>query len=181
MSNVLIINTGGTFNKKHNRVTGDYEMTQGAIENMFDNWLNNTYPVINIINKDSLEFTDNDREELLELIKSVSYKKIVVVHGTDTLNISAEMIAQNFSDKVLDIDDGITSQNFLDKTIVFTGAMTPYYVDEIEATANLASSIGYVKGQCRKGVYIALNGCFGAYNKVEKDRLVGKFVFKENI
>jgi len=159
MEDTIIISTGGTFNKIYNKITGELEIDTSnlALKTIQDRWLSN-YKFINIINKDSLDFTPKDREELLNKIKELDYKKIVIIHGTDTIDITA---------KYLDSAK-------LEKTIVLTGAMVPFSIDPIEATANLSFAIGYAN-IAQNGVYIAINGVANSYKKVVKNRELGKF------
>jgi L-asparaginase len=96
----------------------------------------------------------------LATINHSKYNDIIVIHGTDTMDITAEYLA-----------DGD-----LDKRIILTGAMTPYSIDPIEATANLASAFGYLQTLDDDGIYIAMNGIFGSYDKVSKDRKNSKFI-----
>jgi L-asparaginase len=64
----------------------------------------------------------------------------------------------------------------LDKVIVFTGAMVPFSIDTIEATANLSMALGYARN-ASNGVYIAMQGVCGSYDKVIKNRELGKFEY----
>ncbi len=159
MRDILIINTGGTFNKIYNRLNGALEVdsTNKALKTIEQEWLC-SLKYINIINKDSLEFTQDDRELLAHTIKGAKEQKIVVIHGTDTIDISAKFIDE---------------QNF-QKVIVFTGAMVPFSINSIEATANLSLALGFAK-LANTGVYIALNGVVDSYTKVVKNRAKGKF------
>jgi L-asparaginase len=159
MEDIFIINTGGTFNKIYNKISGnlDIDTTQSTLKSIATKW-QAKLKYSSIINKDSLEFTNSDREELLDAIKNSNYNKIVVVHGTDTIDISADYVAENIKDK----------------TIVFTGAMVPFWIDKVEATANLAMALGFCK-LAQNGVYIALNGVVGEYKEIKKDKEQGLF------
>jgi L-asparaginase len=159
MEKTIIISTGGTFNKIYNKFTGnlDIDKSNSSINSIQKEWLS-SYKFIDIINKDSLDFTTQDREELLKTIKELNYKKIVIIHGTDTIDITAKFL----------------DSAKLDKTIVLTGAMVPYSINPIEATANLAFAIGY-SNLAKNGIYIAINGVAQHYSKVIKNRQIGKF------
>ena len=63
MKKILIINTGGTFNKVYNPLSGnlDIEPTGKAIKSIAKHWLSKL-KIKNIIGKDSLEMTQKDRE-----------------------------------------------------------------------------------------------------------------------
>ena len=160
MHKILIISTGGTFNKVYNSKTGalDIDKSSNALKNIASKWLTE-FEILNIIGKDSLEMTNHDRLELLSTIHQANHKHIIIVHGTDTMDITAEYLA--------DAE--------LEKTIVLTGAMVPYSIEPTEATANLASAYGYLIALEKKGVFIAMNGVMGLYNKVKKNRKEGKF------
>ena len=160
MTKTLIINTGGTFNKIYNPKNGLLEVDKNfvAIQNIASKWLCQ-FEILNIIGKDSLEITNHDRLELLSTIHQSNYHDIIIIHGTDTMDITAEYLA--------DAE--------LEKTIILTGSMVPYSIDPVEATANLASAYGYIKALEKRGVYIAMNGVMDSYEKVRKNRKEGRF------
>jgi len=161
MNKILLISTGGTFNKVYDPLKGELiiDETSSALEEIASKWLCE-FEIINIIAKDSLEMNSQDRLELLATISQSEYENIIVIHGTDTMGLTAEYLA-----------DGD-----LEKKIIITGAMVPYSIDPVEATANLASAFGYLQMLNKSGVYIVVNGLFGSYEKVKKDRKKGKFV-----
>ena len=162
MNKLLIISTGGTFNKVYNPKTGnlDIDKSSQAIKEIASKWLYG-FELLNIIGKDSLEMTDKDRVLLTSTIKdNPTYQNIIIVHGTDTMDITAEYLA--------DAE--------LERTIVLTGAMVPYSIDATEATANLASAYGYLTALEKHGVFIAMNGVIGSHEEIKKDRELGKFL-----
>ena len=160
MKKILIISTGGTFNKIYDPIKGEFSIDEAshALEQIASKWLCE-FKIMNIIGKDSLEITNHDRLELLASISHSEYHHIIIIHGTDTMDVTAEYLA--------DAD--------LEKCIVLTGAMVPYSIDPVEATANLCSAYGYINAIKEEGVYIAMNGAMGLYDKVKKDRTKGKF------
>ena len=160
MKKILIISTGGTFNKIYDPIKGEFSIDSEshALENIASKWLCEL-KIINIIGKDSLEITNHDRLELLATISHSEYHHILIVHGTDTMDVTAEYLE--------DAD--------LEKCIVLTGAMVPYSVDPVEATANLCSAYGYMNALEKEGIFIAMNGVMGSYDKVKKDRIKGRF------
>jgi len=160
MKKILIINTGGTFNKVYNPLTGnlDIEPTGEAIKSIAQAWLTEL-KVVNIIGKDSLDMTDNDRELIVSTMQKVSEKNIIVVHGTDTIDKTAAFIANAK----------------LNKKIVLTGAMVPFSINPIEATSNLSSSFGFLYGLEKKGVFISMNNVIKGYKRVVKNKEKGYF------
>ena len=158
---MLILNTGGTFNKRYNPLSGELFVPKDnhAVEAIV-NSLVVDIDVQGILYKDSLEMNDDDRELLAQTISASEEKVIIVVHGTDTMDLSADTIAQLA----------------LQKTVIFTGSMVPFSIDPIEATANLAMAIGFALRSC-SGVYIVMQGICGQYNYVRKNRECGKFEY----
>lgn len=158
---MLILNTGGTFNKRYNPLNGELEvpLDDAAVLSVLSVF---SVPVCveGIVYKDSLEMTPEDRELLGKTISQSDENTIVVIHGTDTMELSAHHIA------------GLG----LDKIVVFTGAMIPFSIDAIEATANLSMAIGYAHN-ASKGVYIVMQGVCGSYDKVIKNKNLGKFEY----
>jgi L-asparaginase len=167
---ILIIDTGGTFNKVYKPLTGslDIEKSGEAIDTIAKNWLVE-FEVINIIGKDSLDMIESDREEILQTIKKSTFNSVIIIHGTDTIDKTAKYLAKAK----------------LGREIILTGAMVPFSINPIEATANLALAYGYIERLDREGVYIALNGSVNLYNRVIKNREKGKFeettVYKNKI
>lgn len=161
MEKILLINTGGTFNKRYNRLNGELEIdTNGtALDEIALKWLY-SFETKHIIGKDSLFIDDTDRALLLATIKTSKQHKILIVHGTDTMEITAKYLERYSKDK----------------SIVLTGAMVPFSIDPIEATANLSLAFGYLQAQEAYGIFIAMNGIVGQHEQVIKNREVGKFI-----
>ena len=160
MKKILIINTGGTFNKVYNPLTGslDIELTGRAIKSIAKAWLTK-FKILNIIGKDSLDMTDEDRELIIKKIQKVKEKNIIIVHGTDTMDKTA---------KYLDKAN-------LNKKIILTGSMLPYSINPIESVSNLCSSYGYLQVLKEKGIFISMNGVIKGYKRVVKNKEKGYF------
>jgi len=159
---VQIIDTGGTFNKIYNKTNGELEVDKSsiALNDIKNRWMADL-DIVSIIGKDSLEMTELDRVQLVEAIHASNKNKIIVIHGTDTMDITAQYIAEKVENK----------------TIVLTGAMVPYSVDRVEATANLALALGSICATSDHSVYISMNGLFGKYDNVRKNKTLGRFVY----
>ncbi len=161
MRKILIISTGGTFNKEYNPHDGELVIDEAskALKEIASKWLCE-FEIINMIGKDSLHINNQDRLLLLATINMSKHDDIIVVHGTDTMDITAQYL----------------TNGDLEKRIVLTGAIVPYFIDSVEATANLASAFGYLQSLKKDGVYIVMNGVFGSYDQIKKDRKNAKFV-----
>ena len=153
MKKILIVNTGGTFNKIYDPIRGEFiiDLESQALNKIATKWLCE-FNIVNIIGKDSLDMTNHDRLELLATISQSEYHHILIVHGTDTMEITAEYLA--------DAE--------LEKCIVLTGSMVPYSVDPVEATANLSSASGYINALDKAGVFIAMHGVMRKSEDIKK-------------
>jgi L-asparaginase len=159
---LIVISTGGTFNKIYNPISGELDVDQAsnAIKDIAQKWLCE-FKLINIIGKDSLKMSDEDRKILVQTIQNQKAKKILIIHGTDTIDQSAKVVSAKIRDKI----------------IVFVGAMVPFAIDEVEATANFALGVGFLQGEPKDGVYIAMHSIVKSWDKIIKDKEAG--VFKE--
>ncbi len=157
---MLILNTGGTFNKRYNPLSGEMEVPYDnlAVEKILSTF---TYDVelAGLIYKDSLDMDIEDRKMMTKIIAASSDTHFVIIHGTDTMDMSAA-----FLDEVLE-----------DKVIVFTGAMVPFEIDPVEATANLAMALGFAKSMKTPGVYICMQGSVERHDRLVKNKKLGKF------
>ena len=83
---MIILNTGGTFNKRYDPISGKLFVPRDnrAIETILDP-LVIPMDVEGLIYKDSLEMDDEDRSLLADTIAQSDEKIIIVVHGTDTM------------------------------------------------------------------------------------------------
>ncbi len=154
MKNILIVNTGGTFNKRYNPLKGELEVPKDsiALENILKYFYNLKYELKNIIHKDSLDMQESDRKEIAALIKNSPSEKILIIHGTDTMDKTAEFLEKYISNK----------------TILLTGAMVPFSIDSVEANANLSMSLGYLLNCIKNGIFIAMHGLVDEHKNIYK-------------
>lgn len=159
-SDMLILNCGGTFNKKYNQISGELDVAydNSAIEKILKS-SSVKYALAGVVYKDSLDMDANDRKMLANIIMDSSDDKFLIIHGTDTMNLSAEFLGEIFSDK----------------KIVFTGAMQPFSIDPVEASLNLGMALGFLEALESSGVYICMSGYVKPYNQIIKNRDIGKF------
>jgi L-asparaginase len=166
MSMRLIV-TGGTIDKQYNELTGQLGFDEGFAHEMLDQ-ARFTSP-INIewvLMKDSLDMTEEDREEIAQACDRSPDEKIVITHGTDTMINTAQVLAKM---------PGLGK-----KTIVLVGAMVPFsFGVKSDASFNLGAAIAFVQ-TLPPGVYIAMNGRYFTSDNVRKDRTLGVFSELEN-
>ncbi len=101
----------------------------------------------------------SDRKMIANIIMESKDDKFIIIHGTDTLDITASFLSEIFDNR----------------KIVLTGAMNPFEINNIEATLNLGMAIGFVKAQEKNGVYICINGYVESCENIVKNKELGKF------
>ena len=161
---ITVLNTGGTFNKRYNPIKGQLEVPTDniALDKIIKSCFNVEFDIKNIVSKDSLDFTQEDRKTILENIINSENDKIIIIHGTDTVDLTAKFI------------DGKVEG----KKIVFTGAMVPMSIDEVEATMNFSQAIGFLNAPIEDGIYLSMHGVVVEHSKLKKDRSLGQFLVK---
>jgi len=161
---MLILNSGGTFNKRYNPISGALEVPYDnkAIEEILQS-VYLQYGLAGVVYKDSLEMDSNDRKMLANIILESTDDTFVIIHGTDTIDISAEFLSEVFDDR----------------KIILTGAMQPFSVDRVEASLNLGMAIGFVQAIQENGVFICMNGFVKPWNRLVKNKSLGRFEFVE--
>lgn len=107
---------------------------------------------------DSLEMTDADREIIIGHCRQCSEAKIVITHGTDTMDQTARKLGEAG----------------LNKTIVLTGAMVPYKFGSSDGLFNMGSALAFVQ-TLPVGVYVVMNGRYFNWNNVRKNKASGIF------
>ena len=157
---IQILITGGTFDKSYNHISGDLFFEKTHIPEMLKRSkcrLNVDVKTLMMI--DSLEMTKKDIEKIIDECKKTKSSRIVITHGTDTMVNTAKKIAEKIKNK----------------TIVLTGAMIPYaFGSSSDGFFNLGSALSFVQ-TLKNGIYIAINGQYFDYDKVEKNKLKGYF------
>ncbi|MCY4044437.1 MAG: asparaginase domain-containing protein [Cellvibrionales bacterium] len=154
-----LITTGGTIDKIYKPTTGELTFDESSLNEMISQ--GNTVDDISVTHLmaiDSLEMTNVMREQLLDYIKTSTFKKIIVTHGTDTMPETANHLMQAK----------------IDKTIILTGAMIPYRIKNSDALFNLGGAM--IAAQLLPiGVYIAMNGKIFDAGNVTKNKTKGIF------
>ena len=154
-----IIATGGTFDKHYNPIDGQLVFGDSVLpEALARARLSDAHVFQSLMAIDSLDMVDSHRQQILAACKAAPEDRIVVVHGTDTLRETAEVLAG--------------AQ--LTKTIVLTGAMVPYDITGSDALFNLGSAIVATQ-LCAPGVWVAMQGRVFAWHEVRKNRAAGRF------
>jgi len=154
-----ILVTGGTFDKRYDPVTGELGFGESHVPRIVERArLAGSVAVQVVMLIDSLDMLDSHRQQVLDACRAAPEESIVVVHGTDTMVETAAVLAEAA----------------LDKTIVFTGAMVPFPVDDSDASFNLGAAVAYASSLAH-GVWVAMNGVARPWSNVRKNRTAGVF------
>ena len=156
---VRIFTTGGTFDKEYDEITGELyfqDTHMGEILELGRSRLKVKITTLMLI--DSLEMKDSDRLKILDHCKSVDESQIVITHGTDTMTKTCSILAEAK----------------LKKTIVLTGAMIPYKFGSSDGLFNIGGALAFAQS-LPHGVYVAMNGRYFHWDKVQKNKDTGVF------
>ncbi|HYC70940.1 MAG TPA: asparaginase domain-containing protein [Opitutaceae bacterium] len=155
---VRIFATGGTIDKVYFDAASTYEVGEpqvGAVLRASN--VTFDYVVESVMQKDSLQMDDADRELIRHRVQAAPERLILITHGTDTMTATAARL-----------------EGLPDKVIVLTGAMQPARFRESDAVFNLGCAIGALQA-LPPGVYIAMNGRISPASAVKKNRAAGRF------
>ncbi len=156
---IRILVTGGTFDKEYDEVGGKLFFKDTHLQEMLGlGRCKLDVALRTLMMVDSLEMTDADRSLIVEQCKHTKERKIVITHGTDTMEVTAQTLGKTINDK----------------TIVLTGAMVPYKFGSSDGLFNLGSALAFVQ-VLPPGVYIAMNGRVFEWDNVRKNRKTGVF------
>jgi len=165
---IYVLTTGGTMEKVYSERTGSVSNVVSKI----DRYLallrlpECEVNVVPLINKDSLEMTDEDRILILGMVRAILKENasIVITHGTDTM-----------------VKTGLYLQRALpqlETPIVLTGAMTPLGFEGSDGLQNLTESL-LAAQLLPSGVYVVMHGAVYPVHRVRKDHALGRFVWTD--
>jgi len=155
---IRFVTTGGTIDKIYFDALSQFEVGDSLVKHILtDGLVEFDYDIVPLLQKDSLEMTDADRQSLYDLIAKDDAKHFIITHGTDTMPETAEKLA-----------------GLAEKTIVLTGALTPARFRTTDAVFNVGMAVAAVQA-CEPGVYIAMNGQVFPAGEVRKNRDANRF------
>ena len=156
---IRILVTGGTFDKEYDEIHGRLFFKQSHVPEMLA--LGRAKLDVNVqtlMMIDSLDMTAVDRAKIMSACRQAPEHRIVITHGTDTMETTATMLAAAVKGK----------------TVVLTGAMVPYKFGSSDGLFNLGSALAFVQ-TLPAGVYVAMNGRWFPADRVRKNRSDGIF------
>lgn len=156
--------TGGTIEKIYDELDGSLENRETIVKNKLLQRLRLPYTEINvreIMSKDSLQMNDVDRLKILEAIReSESGHPIVVLHGTDTMDLTAKYCLENHPKVTV--------------PVVFTGAMKPLGFDDSDAIQNVIEAM-MASRILGAGFYVTFHGKLFTVPNLRKNKSKGTF------
>ena len=121
---IKIIVTGGTFDKEYNELTGELFFKDTHLHEMLTKGRSKLeLEISTLMMIDSLDMTEQDRKKIADACTSSKEDKIIITHGTDTMPVTAAILAEQIKNK----------------TIVLTGAMVPYKFGSSDGLFNLGA------------------------------------------
>src|SRR6202050_3062366 len=169
MQKIYVFATGGTIEKVYSEQTGNVQNLDSKIDRYFRmlRLPDAEIAVTHVMNKDSLEMTDVDRERVLGAVReklNADPAPIVITHGTDTMVDTGLLLQQGLAN--------------LQYPIVLTGAMTPLGFEGSDGLQNLTESLLAAR-VLAPGVYVVMHNQVFPVDRVRKDRELARFVWKE--
>lgn len=158
---IRVLVTGGTFDKDYLELEGRLHFRDTHVPEML-RLGRCELPIVveTLMLIDSLEMTDAHRASILAACRRAPEERIVVTHGTDTMELTARTL-------------GAAA---LAKTIVLTGAMVPYTFGSSDGLFNLGSALAFAQA-LPIGTYVAMNGRVLGWEHAHKDKATGVFEF----
>ena len=156
---VKILITGGTFDKEYDEISGKLYFNDTHLPEILAlGRCGLDVSLDRLMMIDSLEMTDADRDQIWRECTTCAENKLVITHGTDTMEVTARRLGEA----------GIA------KTIVLTGAMIPYKFGSSDGLFNMGTALAFVQS-LPHGVYVAMNGKCFKWDNVRKNKVKGTF------
>lgn len=156
---IRIFITGGTFDKEYNELNGQLYFKETHMQDLLLMGRNRVpVNIKTLMLIDSLDMTEADRDVIVQECIHREETKIVITHGTDTMHVTAKLLAEKVRGK----------------TVVLTGAMIPIKFGSSDGLFNLGSALAFVQS-LPEGVYVAMNGRYFSWENVRKNKISGIF------
>jgi len=161
---IHIVTTGGTIEKVYSESSGRVENAASKIDRYMQSLRlpDTRVEVASLMNKDSLEMNDADRELVLAAVRAkVAEAPVVVTHGTDTMVETGRLLKARIHAPA--------------HPVILTGAMTPLGFERSDGLQNLTESLLAAR-ILPPGVWIVVHNEVFDVDRVRKDRANARFV-----
>jgi len=167
MQRIYLLSTGGTMEKVYSEQTGHVQNVESKVERYFRflRLADADIRVRPLMNKDSLEMTSEDRENILAAVRDCLREPapVVITHGTDTMVETGLVLQRNLADLAI--------------PIVMTGAMTPLGFEGSDGLQNLTESLLAAR-LLAPGVWLVMHNQVFPIDRVRKNRELARFEAK---
>lgn len=162
---IRILTTGGTIEKSYCEEDGTLRNRASIIREGLIASLRLPYTHLeleSVLNKDSLEMDDADREQIAQAVAGTAQRgdPVVILHGTDTMSVSADYCYRKLGTPPV--------------AVVFTGAMKPMGFIDSDARQNVTEAL-LAAQLMPPGFYIAFHNRVFPVPGVRKNRETGTF------
>ncbi len=155
-----IFTTGGSIDKTYSTQVSDFVVGPPLVaEVLRDANTAFAYDVHELMRKDSLQLTDDDRAHIVEWVRASPQRHILITHGTDTMPETGL---------------ALLAAGVADKTVVLTGAMRPAAFKDSDASFNIGCALTAAQ-TLPPGVYIAMHGLIFDPARVRKNHTLNRF------
>lgn len=161
---ITMLTTGGTIDKTYDEYAGSLSNVGSVLDDILrllrlpDVFIRH----VAVMHKDSLDITEDDRRRILTAVQDAipSSDAIIVLHGTDTLSKTGEVLHRALDD--------------LEVPVIMTGAMRPYEFRDSDALQNVTEAMLAAR-LLEPGVYVVMHNRVLEFPGVVKDRHAGEF------
>ena len=156
---VIIISTGGTIEKTYCELGGVLSNQMNVLDVLLAQLELDGVEVSrrSLMNKDSLDMTDEDLESIVASVREAlaEHDGVVVVHGTDRLADTGDLLCERLSSP--------------GKPVVLTGAMRPFELRQTDAIQNITEALLAVQ-LLEPGIWCVMHNKAMRFPGVRKDR-----------
>lgn len=157
-SEIDIFTTGGTIDKIYFDALSEFKIGEPIIEQILTQaQVAFSFTVTELLKKDSLDLTAEDRNLIKNAILNSSADKIIVTHGTDTMVLTGKEL-----------------KTIPNKTIVLVGSLNPARFQASDAIFNIGCAVTAAQSM-PPGVWLTMNGRIFPIDKVQKNRAQNRF------
>lgn len=156
---VAVLVTGGTLDKVHDTFS-ETLILDGAtrVKDILTQGRARVSRVKSLMSIDSLDMDDTHRAKILRAVKNAPENRIVITHGTGTMEVTAKALEGKIGTK----------------TVILTGAMRPWSLGQSDGNFNLGGAVIAAR-LLPAGVYGVMNGKVFAASELQKDVQSGRF------
>ncbi len=161
---IALISTGGTIEKTYDALSGVLTNHVSVLDVMLASLELRGVDIVRVplMNKDSIEMDEGDHNLIARTAEAMSqaYDGVIIVHGTDRLQVTGERTHALLSEPRV--------------PIILTGAMRPYELRTTDALQNMTEALLAVQF-VKPGVYAVMHNQIHAFPGVTKDTSKGIF------